>query len=137
MNTEEFVKRADSKKLEPEDLAYILNTFATMCHENNKNFWLDLETGQPRQRNVGEMLMLVTSELAEALEGDRKDLMDDKLPHRKMFEVEIADAFIRLFDICGGKKLDLGGAFVEKMAYNLTRADHKIENRVKAGGKKY
>ena len=36
--------------------------------------------------------MLIVSEIAEAMEGERKDLMDDKLPHRKMAEVELADA---------------------------------------------
>ncbi len=30
---------------------------------------------------------------------------------------------------------DIDGAREEKLAYNLTREDHKIENRVKAGGK--
>ena len=39
--------------------------------------------------------MLTISEIAEAMEGERKNLMDDHLPHRKMAEVEIADAYIR------------------------------------------
>lgn len=53
-------------------------------------------------------LMLTVSELSEALEGDRKNLMDDHLPHRKMLEVEIADAVIRLLDIGGsqGEKVE-------------------------------
>lgn len=91
----------------------------------------------PKDRNVGELLMLMVSELAEAMEGDRKNLMDDKLPHRKQLEVEVADCLIRIFDFCGGKGLDVGGAFVEKMAYNAVRADHKIENRLNVEGKKY
>ncbi len=49
--------------------------------------------------------MLVVSELVEAMEGERKDLMDDKLPHRKMAEVEMADAAIRILDFMGGFKL--------------------------------
>jgi len=52
--------------------------------------------------------MLTTSELAEALEGDRKNLMDDKLPQYKMFDVEIVDTFIRLFDIAGHLIPNLG-----------------------------
>lgn len=91
----------------------------------------------PLKRNVGELLMLVVSELAEALEGDRKNLQDDKLPHRKMFEVELADAVIRILDIAGGFQLDIGGAFEEKMVYNAQRADHSIAHRLSDGGKKY
>lgn len=116
---------------------HYLNDMVNRVHVANEKWWFDLETGQPIKRNIGEMLMLVTSELAEALEGDRKNLMDDKLPHRKMFEVEIADAIIRLLDIAGGMKLDLGGAFEEKMAYNAVRTDHQVESRKKDGGKKY
>lgn len=88
-------------------------------------------------RNVAEMLCLVHSEISEALEGHRKKLMDDKLPHRQMFEVELADAVIRILDICGGLGLDLEGAYAEKMAYNAIRSDHKTENRLKGGGKAY
>lgn len=93
--------------------------------------------GAGMKRNTGQMLMLCVSELAEAMEGDRKDLMDDHLPHRKMMEVELADAVIRICDLAGGKGYDLGGAIAEKLAYNAQRADHKLENRAKAGGKKY
>lgn len=114
-----------------------LDLCAARVHEANKKWWIDLETGEPIDRNVGELLMLVTSELAEALEGHRKNLMDDKLPHRKMFEVEIVDAFIRLFDIAGGMHLDIGAAFEEKMSYNATRHDHSVEGRKAEGGKKY
>lgn len=75
--------------------------------------------------------------LEEGLEGYRKNLMDDKLPHRPMLEVELADAVIRILDMCGGLGLDLQGAIYEKLAYNSNRADHKIENRLKENGKKF
>lgn len=88
-------------------------------------------------RNVGEILCLIHSEISEAMEGHRKNLMDDKLPHRKMLEVELADAMIRIFDLAGAHGMDLGGAIVEKLAYNSTRADHKKENRLADGGKAY
>ena len=68
---------------------------------------------------------------------DRKGLMDDKLPHRSMLEVELADAVIRIADLAGALDLDLGGAVAEKMAFNAQRADHKPENRLAAGGKAY
>lgn len=117
--------------------ANILNDIAAIVHENNQKWWHDLTTGQRLDRNVGELLMLTVTELAEALEGHRKGLMDDHLPHRKMFEVEIADAMIRLMDIAGGMGLDLDGAFWEKLAYNQRRKDHQNEERMKEGGKKY
>ena len=77
--------------------------------------------------------MLIVSEVAEAMEGERKNLMDDKLPHRKMAEVELVDAMIRIFDYAGGFDYDLQGAFEEKMAFNATRVDHTHEARKQAG----
>lgn len=88
------------------------------------------------KRDVPRLLMLCVSELAEAMEGDRKDLNDDKLPNRKMLEVELADCVIRIFDMAGGLNLDVAGAIAEKLEFNTKRADHKIENRLN-GGKKY
>ena len=81
-------------------------------------------------------LALVHSEVSEALEGARKDLMDDHLPHRKMEEVELADAIIRIFDYAETQGYDVGKTMVEKLVYNQQRADHKLENRAKSGGKK-
>lgn len=114
-----------------------LNDYAKEVHKANAKWWVDLDTGLPIKRNVGELLMLSVSELAEAMEGHRKSLPDDKLPHRSMFEVELADTVIRILDICGGMGLDLEGAYQEKMAFNTTRADHKAEARKLQNGKKY
>ena len=112
------------------------------CHFASKaaGWWNDLQTGAPlieRPHVVGEKLMLVVSEVSEAMEGHRKNLPDDKLPHRPMVEVELADAVIRIADLAGALGLDLGGAIAEKMAFNATRPDHKPENRKLENGKKY
>lgn len=114
-----------------------LDYLAARVHAANKKWWVSLETGEPIQRNIGELLMLSVSELAEALEGHRKNLKDDKLPNRDMFHVEIVDCFIRLFDICGGLNIDLGAIFEEKMAFNAVRVDHTHEARKTDTGKKY
>jgi hypothetical protein len=133
---ETSVRVVDSLKWKHEQSA-ALNELARQVHIVNDKWWRNIETNEPIQRNVGELLALVHSEISEALEGHRKNLMDDKLPHRKMFEVELADAIIRIFDIAAGLNLDLGGAYVEKMTFNAQREDHKHEARLAANGKKY
>jgi hypothetical protein len=114
-----------------------LNDYAKQCHEDNIKWWQDLETKQPLKRNKGELLALIHSEISECLEGERKDLMDDKLPHRKMAEVELADALIRIFDYAAAFGYDLQGAYEEKRAFNAVREDHKHEARRIAGGKQF
>lgn len=114
-----------------------LNELASTVHAANIKWWQNIDTGEPIKRNKGELLALIHSEISEALEGERKDLMDDKLPHRKMAEVELADAIIRIMDYCAGFGYDLQGAFDEKMAYNAKREDHKHEARRGAGGKRF
>jgi len=102
--------------------------------------WWHNQDGSPLKNNpyaFSNKIALIHSELSECLEGDRKGLMDDKLPHRPTREVELADAAIRLFDLAGAYGMDLGGALVEKMAYNAKREDHKLESRAAANGKKY
>ena len=99
--------------------------------------WWHDEHGNHLKRNVPEILCLIHSEISEAMEGIRKGLMDDKVPSRLMVEVELADALIRIFDLAGAAGLDLGGALVDKTNFNRDRADHKMENRLKEGGKKF
>jgi len=117
------------------------NTLMSICHgiAARAGWWNpeDPNTSKANPLHFSNKLCLIHSEISEAMEGDRKKSMDDKLPHREMREVELADAVIRIFDLAGGYGLDLPGAIAEKLAYNAERADHKPENRAAAGGKAY
>lgn len=115
----------------------VLNDLAKECHAANQTWWHDPATGARLNRNKGELLCLIHSEVSECMEGERKGLMDTHLPHRKMAEVELADILIRIFDYAGAYGYDLDGAFVEKRAYNAQRADHKAEARLRANGKQW
>ncbi|EJN14722.1 hypothetical protein PMI42_01695 [Bradyrhizobium sp. YR681] len=114
-----------------------LNDLAHDCHADNQHWWHDPATGARLNRNKGELLALIHSEVSECLEGERKNLMDTHLPHRKMAEVELADILIRVFDYAGAYGYDLDGAVAEKRAYNKQRADHKAEARLAANGKQF
>ena len=111
------------------------------CHNASLHAgWWHTREGADTRANpmcFSQKLRLIHSEISEAMEGDRKGLKDDKLPHRDMREVELADAAIRIFDLAGAYGMDLGAAMAEKMAYNATRADHKPGAREAAGGKSY
>lgn len=108
----------------------------TIIHDDNVavGWWDNVDKSDVTVRL--SKLALVHSEVSEALEGFRKDLMDDHLPHREMAEVELADAVIRILDLAGACGYDLQSAIAEKLEYNRNRADHKRENRAKEGGKK-
>lgn len=115
-----------------------LNDYAKESRADNEKWWHNPQTGELLvERNKGELIALMHSELSECLEGVRKNLMDDKLPHRRMEEVELVDCLIRIFDYAGNWNLDLEGAYQEKRAYNAQRADHKLEARAAAGGKQF
>lgn len=111
-----------------------------LCHNESYNagWYMNPKTGEPYTHDVvPEKIALIHSEVSEALEGHRKDKMDDKLPHRPMIEVELADAIIRILDLGGFLNLDVAGAIIEKMKFNSTRPDHQLENRKAEGGKKF
>lgn len=165
-----------------------LLTFFEDVHERNHKagWWTNIETGEPLARNVGELFMLMVTELWEAFEAYAKDERDDKLPQYPGLGVEMGDLLIRVADFCGAllagrvvvydpgsvnpgaqMLMDVGkiaqayeairktpaakgdteaaiflpeqnvAAMVDdKLAYNAKREDHKIENRLKADGKK-
>lgn len=80
-----------------------------LCHRiaREKGFW-------DQKRNIGEALMLIVTEIAEAMEAHRKQ--DDE-----NFKEELADTFIRLFDLCGGLKIDIEKEIAKKSAKNKNR----------------
>ena len=136
IDIDRIIKQRDQRVRE-KNVAKAVNAIRDLCHGASlaSGWWHDTDTFDPHI--VPTKLMLAVTELAEAMEGHRKNLMDDHLPHRKMIEVELADAVIRIADLAGWLGLDLGGALVEKLAYNKVRADHKLEVRQRDGGKAY
>jgi len=88
---------------------------AKLIHDWNdqQGFW--------ESENVGEKLMLITTEISEAMEADRKDLQSDHIPQFTGVEEELADAVIRILDFAHHFKLRLAEAIVAKTHYNLSR----------------
>lgn len=165
-----------------------LRTFFADVHERNvkAGWWTDIETGQPKKRNLGELLVLFVTEMAEAYEAWLDGAADDKLPQFPGFAVEMADLGIRWADLCGAAlagsileptphaanpgdmmfheiieiakryesirktpeavgepetadflpAMDVAMMIDSKLAFNATRPDHKIENRLKDDGKR-
>lgn len=102
-----------------------LNELAKEIYEANYQWWHDLVTGKLIKRNPGTLLMLVVTELAEAVEGIRKNLPDDKLSHRPMEEVEMADTVIRALDFAGGFNYNLSRDNFISVVFNQN--DDKVD----------
>lgn len=82
-------------------------------------------------RNDGELIALMHSELSEALEGLRHgNKPSEHIPEFSAVEEEMADVVIRIADFCQARGHNLSGAIVAKIAYNQTRS-------YKHGGKKF
>jgi len=111
----------------------MLNNLAKEIHENNvkKGFY-------ENEKNIGEMLCLIHSEVSEALECDRKGKYCNYYPlleftHedemkadfetriKDTFEDEMADIIIRVLDLCAFKEIDIESHIKAKMRYNSTR----------------
>ena len=119
------------------DIVRIIACLAEDIHKLNHRWW-HTPDGQRLQRNKGEMLALIHSEISEALEGARKGKADEHLPQYSSEVVELADAMIRILDYAAGHgHFNLATALLDKLEYNARRADHKWENRALPGGKKF
>ncbi len=82
-----------------------------------KGFW-------DTERNLGEMIALMHSELSEALEAIRYagyNKRSKHIPEHSQVAEEMADVVIRVMDFCEGEDINLGSAIVSKMSFNATR----------------
>lgn len=123
-------READKVANEPISFVSGFHILAALAHENSrsKGFWSlhdDLKS-HPRWPEIEVLwklsrIALFHSEASEALEGIRKNLNDDHLPHRSMEVAELADVIIRILDYAGAYNLPIAEVVLEKMAYNTSR----------------
>lgn len=82
-------------------------------------------TGQP----LNDLMTVLTLVVGHALEGYRKS-------NWAAYNAAIGQAYATLFAISATYDFDLMEVIEAKAAYNAQRQDHKVENRLKVGGKK-
>jgi NTP pyrophosphatase (non-canonical NTP hydrolase) len=104
----------------------IITDLAIEIHETaKKHGWWESE------RNDGECIALMHSELSECLEALRHgNPKDEHIPEHNNAVVELADCIIRILDFAQSKGWSIEGALYSKMNYNKKR-------EYKHGGKKF
>jgi len=87
-----------------------INKYIEECHSiaTEKGWW-------DNERNDGELIALMHSELSEALEAMRNH------GNKEAIAEELADCCIRIFDYCGARDIDLEKTLLQKIEYNKTR----------------
>lgn len=95
-----------------------LNELAQEIHQNAKDhgWWYE-------ERNIGELLCLVHSEVSEAMEDYRNSCMTTWMDGDKPcgFPSELADVIIRVLDMSAALGIDIEKEVTQKLAYNKTR----------------
>lgn len=91
-----------------------------------KGWWDDTNIGtlqNPNEVEVLSKIALIHSELSEALETVREGNTFPYIEFGKKegLGVELADACIRIFDLCGALNIDLEQEIYQKMNFNKTR----------------
>lgn len=93
------------------ELMYTIHSIA-----KEQGFWPNGE------RNTGEAIALIHSEVSEALESNRSgDPPDPVLQEFNNTTVELADAIIRIMDLAAGNCWPLGAAIIAKVKCNKKR----------------
>ena len=99
------------------DTPLFINSLASKVHEiaEQKGWWEE-------DRNDGELIALMHSELSEALEGLRHgNPPSDHIPLYSAVEEEFADVIIRILDVSHKRGWKIGSAIVAKMEFNKNR----------------
>lgn len=105
------------------DYTMLVNSIKEMVNPENVK-QMDRLLQYVKLTEINKDINLIVTELSEASEHIRKRSLltsSEKKYWKESFEEEIADAVIRIADLCGQYNIDLEYFIREKMEYNKTR----------------